>query len=302
MWNLEIMGIDLYHIIAWFYVYSVLGWIWESSYVSIKSKKLVNRGFVTGPVCTIYGVGAVTVYVTLHNFDRQWVLLFLLGSLLATILEYVTAVVMEQIFHTRWWDYTNKKFNFQGRICLGSSVGWGFFTLIMFVVLQPAVEWIVNLVTQQMGQILIIAATMIYAVDFTFAAISAGQLGRKLEQLEKAAVEMYSELHKSKFYITAEEFMERLESYRTNFSKISVKDRMEELRAQMEARLEEAGITVQTEQIMDKLKNVMEKSSTVFSRNNFNTRRFLRSYPNLKATSGIEKRIKMLKDHLEGKE
>ena len=65
MWNIQIAGEDLYHIVNWFYIYSFLGWLWESSYVSVKEKKLVNRGFVTGPVCTIYGFGAVIVYLIL---------------------------------------------------------------------------------------------------------------------------------------------------------------------------------------------------------------------------------------------
>ena len=62
MWNFEILGVSLYHIAAWLYIYSFLGWVWESAFISFKQKKLVNRGFVTGPLCTIYGVGAVSVY------------------------------------------------------------------------------------------------------------------------------------------------------------------------------------------------------------------------------------------------
>lgn len=128
MWEIEILGVDLYHVMAWLFLYSVMGWIWESSYVSIKEKKLVNRGFVTGPVCTIYGVGAVSVYLVLRPLEGHIVVLYFGGVLVATLLEYLTAVIMEKMFHTSWWDYSNNKWNFQGRICLGSSVAWGFYT------------------------------------------------------------------------------------------------------------------------------------------------------------------------------
>ena len=134
--SFEILGVDLYHILSWFIVYSFMGWIWESCYVSAKSKKWVNRGFVSGPFVTIYGVGAVTVYVILRPVAGNILELYFAGVAVATILEYVTGVLMEAIFHTNWWDYSDKKFNFQGKICLGSSVAWGFFTLILFYVFQ----------------------------------------------------------------------------------------------------------------------------------------------------------------------
>ena len=119
MWDIRILGVDLYHVLFWLILYSFMGWIWESCYVSIKEKKLVNRGFVTGPVCTIYGVGAMSVYLVLRPLQDHGLWLFLGGIVLATILEYVTSWVMEKLFHTSWWDYSERPFNLHGRICLG---------------------------------------------------------------------------------------------------------------------------------------------------------------------------------------
>ena len=92
--SFEILGVDLYHILSWFIVYSFMGWIWESCYVSAKSKKWVNRGFVSGPFVTIYGVGAVTVYVILRPVAGNILELYFAGVAVATILEYVTALAM----------------------------------------------------------------------------------------------------------------------------------------------------------------------------------------------------------------
>ena len=130
MWETKILGVDLYHVLAWFWLYSFCGWIWESSYVSIRQKKLVNRGFVNGPLLTLYGTGAVMVYLILRPFEANVWALYFGGVIVATVLEYVTGVLMETIFHAHWWDYSNQKFNFQGKICLSSSIAWGFFTQI----------------------------------------------------------------------------------------------------------------------------------------------------------------------------
>ena len=140
MWDLAINGVDFYHIANWFYIYSFLGWLWETCYVSVRKGKLINRGFINGPLCTIYGCGALAVYLILLPISDNLLLLFVGGVVVATALEYVTAVLMENIFHTSWWDYSDNKFNFQGRICLGCSLGWGVFTVGLFRVLHPVVQ------------------------------------------------------------------------------------------------------------------------------------------------------------------
>ena len=148
----KIAGISLYYIISWFFIYSFLGWAWESAYVSIKNKKLVNRGFINGPLCTIYGAGAVTIYLLLRPFEKNLALLYLGGVITATALEYVTGWIMETVFHTRWWDYSNKKFNLHGYISLASSLLWGAFSILLFKLLQPFVSWNTNLYPQPIGE------------------------------------------------------------------------------------------------------------------------------------------------------
>lgn len=120
--EVKIAGVSLYYIINWFFIYSFLGWVWESCYVSAKAKKIINRGFINGPLCTIYGFGAISVYLILKDFDENILILYFGGVIVATVLEYITGWLMEAIFHTRWWDYSKKPFNLQGYICLGSPL------------------------------------------------------------------------------------------------------------------------------------------------------------------------------------
>ena len=130
---------DVYTISQWvlfFYIYCFLGWVWESTYVSVKSKKLVNRGFLKGPLLPIYGSGAVCVLVATIPVRDNIALTFVVGMVAATALEYVAGAVMERLFRVRYWDYSGKPFNVNGYICLGSTVCWGVMTVLMVNVLH----------------------------------------------------------------------------------------------------------------------------------------------------------------------
>lgn len=166
MWNKLIFGFDLYHVLLWFLTYSILGWIVESIYMSFCNRKLTNRGFVRGPFCPIYGIGALTVYFTLRPYSENRLLLFFLGAFLATGIEWLTARIMDRIFGEVWWDYTEKPFNYKGVLCLESTIAWGFYTLILFGVLQGFVEWIVDAIPLKIGQTFGIGLVFIYLIDF----------------------------------------------------------------------------------------------------------------------------------------
>ena len=206
MWDLAINGVDFYHIANWFYIYSFLGWLWETCYVSVRKGKLINRGFINGPLCTIYGCGALAVYLILLPISDNLLLLFVGGVVVATALEYVTAVLMENIFHTSWWDYSDNKFNFQGRICLGCSLGWGVFTVGLFRVLHPVVQEFTELYTRRTGEVAVCVITVVYIVDFAFSAAAAFHLHERIPAWEQALDQMRAEL-----LVQAREKMENLE-------------------------------------------------------------------------------------------
>lgn len=165
-WNRMIFGFDSYHVILWFLTYSILGWVVESIYMSICNKKLTNRGFATGPFCPIYGVGALTVFFALRPYSNNGLLLFVLGSLLATTIEFLTAVIMKRVFGEIWWDYNEKPFNYKGVLCLESSIAWGFYTLFLFMFLQRFVEGVVSRIPIQSGKIAGSVLLILFTIDF----------------------------------------------------------------------------------------------------------------------------------------
>lgn len=137
-----------YNLSQWllfFFFYCLFGWCFESTYVSVKKKQFINRGFLHGPFLPIYGIGAIGVLFTALPFRDSPVMVYFVGMLTATILEYVTGVVMEALFKVRYWDYSNQKFNFQGHVCLSSSIVWGFLSLgMIFGFHKPVEQWILS--------------------------------------------------------------------------------------------------------------------------------------------------------------
>lgn len=185
MWNATLFGIESYKMILWFLTYSILGWIVESIYMSICNRKLTNRGFAKGPICPIYGVGALTVFVILKPYSHNMILLFLFGSALATTLEYVTAIIMYKIFGEIWWDYTDKPFNYKGILCLESSIAWGFYTIILFTFLHGFVDGLVNRIPLTVGRTVGTIILALVTVDYTIMLYK-----QKKESLPKRVVKL----------------------------------------------------------------------------------------------------------------
>lgn len=183
MWNRTIFGNDMYHVLLWFFTYSILGWAVESFYMSLCNRKLTNRGFARGPFCPIYGVGALTAYFLLAPYSHNKLLLFFMGALLATLIEWCTAIVMIRIFGEVWWDYRDKPFNYRGILCLESTIAWGVYTLVLFAVLQTAVEKFVEKIPLALGKVAAVLIFVTVVLDY----FSTLQRMKKKDDEEKIA-------------------------------------------------------------------------------------------------------------------
>lgn len=181
---------DSYDVTQWlllFFLYSFIGWVWESCYVSVKKGRWVNRGFLNGPLLPIYGFGAVTILLSTISVRNSLVLIFLLGMTGATILEYVTGVCMEKIFHVRYWDYSNQKLNLNGHICLTSSLAWGVFSVLLVKIIHPPVEALVQAVPGTVSEMAAFLLTVWTACDFTQSFHEAADLKEVLMKLTQSS-------------------------------------------------------------------------------------------------------------------
>lgn len=131
--------LDLSTLFSWFIIYSYIGWIYETTYCSVNAGKFVNRGFLYGPICPIYGVVILLMILLLTDRCKSTLSLFLSCGLVASGWEYMSSYIMETIFGRRWWNYSNKPFNINGRICLGAALLFGVSGVLIVRYLHPAV-------------------------------------------------------------------------------------------------------------------------------------------------------------------
>ena len=167
----------------WLMIYSIIGWVYESTICSISQRKLINRGFLNGPYCPIYGTGAVLVLLVLGRIQNP-VLLFFAGAVLTCSLEYLTSWLMEKLFHARWWDYSNKKFNIQGRICLGHTFYWGIASLLFLYLVHPIVVYCFSQLLDSAAIIIFACVLAVFLVDLVFAVYRALDVRKVMDKIK----------------------------------------------------------------------------------------------------------------------
>ena len=182
-----------YNPIQWvflFELYSFCGWCWESLYVSYLNKRWVNRGFMRGPFLPLYGCGGVMMLIVSKPYYDNFLLVYISGCIGATMLEYLTGVIMELLFKVRYWDYTDKKFNYKGYICLESTLFWGVCTVAFSHILQLPIEKMLMSIPYTFLSILTILITVYLSGDFMVAFKTALDIRDVLIYMETAKGEM----------------------------------------------------------------------------------------------------------------
>ena len=192
MYNYEVWQWVLY-----FFIYCFIGWIWETSYVSLKSGHFENRGFMNGPFLPIYGSGAIIMLFVSLPVKNSVILVFIFGSIAATLLELFTGMAMESLFHVRYWDYSYRKIQYKGHICIVSSIAWGFFSCLLVYFIHKPIEGIVLSIDEGIGQLIAIIVTICATADFATSfktalelknmLITAEDIKKQIEKLERRA-------------------------------------------------------------------------------------------------------------------
>ena len=220
-WQFETYSLEQWIIL--FFIYAFLGYIWEVAYVSVKTQKLTDRGFLYGPIVPIYGAGALMVLLATIPFRENLWLVFFCGMLAATALEYVTGWVMEKLFAVRYWDYSEEFLNLNGYICLKASLAWGVFSVALLSIGQTWVEKILFLFSENILTPLAFVLVIIFSVDVTCSVRAALDLKDVLRKLAENNEELRR--LKKRFDVLAavaaedkENFKERLNLEKENFA------------------------------------------------------------------------------------
>ncbi len=180
----------LYGLFWIFFLYAFLGWCTEVSYAALVTGTFVNRGFLNGPVCPVYGFGAVIVLNCLTPLADNLLLLFLGSVALTSALEWFTGFVLEKLFHQRWWDYSDEPFNLSGYVCLRFSIAWGFACMFVVKLLHPTVLLFIRLIPKPLGVVLLFVLGTGMAVDLTATVATIVKLNRRLARIDELATKI----------------------------------------------------------------------------------------------------------------
>lgn len=192
------MEAKIFEILTYFIIYSFLGWIMESIVRSISERKIINTGFLKGPVCPIYGIGAIIMLIFLERYQSKPILLFFIAIIVLTTWEYVVGVLLEKIFHTKYWDYSDQKFNFQGRICLINSICWGILGVIFVKYIHPFVKDLVFKVDIKLLHYIISIVAIVLLADLIVTIIKVKNIKMTLKKVEEINKEIKEKLNEIK--------------------------------------------------------------------------------------------------------
>jgi len=276
---------DLYQAVGLFFLYAFLGWCVEVAFVAVTCGRVVNRGFLNGPVCPIYGFGMLGVLYLLRPVEENLLLLFLGGMVLASALELAGGWALNRLFHTRWWDYSNEPFNLGGYICLKFSLMWGLGTVMVVRLVHPALYDLFLWIPRRLGVGLEVVLTLIFLADLAATVVTVMGLERDLKELHELAgtLRRGSDMLTQKVGGAAQAADTRLDEGRLEWQLAKAEGReewerlrqeWEEMRSESRQELEErlAGLQARSDQLREKL----------LQHRTFGENRLLRAFPGMK--------------------
>lgn len=247
----------------YFTAYSILGWACETFYCSVGNRKFVNRGFLNGPVCPVYGFGAVLVILLLQSTEKNLVALFLSGMMVTTVLEYLTSVLLEKLFHMKWWDYSRYKFQINGRVCLLNSLMFGGLSVILMRVLHPWISGLIARIPTSLLPWISLGILAIFAVDTVVTVRSILILKGKMQEIQKLLEEIKTRTEAAAAQLRAE-----------------MREKTQESKASLEARLDQYWLP-EGVSLREFVEERRKKAAAAAKSGGMLHRRLLKAFPNL---------------------
>lgn len=271
--------------IIWlFYIYSFIGWLWETIYCSLKAKHFVYRGFLIGPITPIYGFGILGVLYFIEPFHNNLLLLYVLSTILVTLLEYVTSFALEKLFNASLWDYKDVPFNINGRIALPVSLFWGICCVLIVRVIHPRILLAEGWLADHFGIVLPVIMVVITLIDLTYTVTNMAsfkKVTKEIATIVEASQAEFAEKRQQQHT----QFQENMQATKEKFA-----DQVADVQNDLSQRREKLSNTWQEYLVTNP--NLKEK----LPRFNFNQRRIIKAFPNLKYKWG--ENIKEIEDLL----
>lgn len=301
----------VYFVILSFFVYGFLGWCTEVGFAACKEKRFVNRGFLNGPICPIYGVGVTMVIQMLTPVKEHVLFLYVASVVLVTVLEGLTGYILDKIFHNKWWDYSNMPLNIGGYVCLLFSLVWGVACVAIVKLIHPLIFRGLVILPRTLGICLIGIFGIVMFVDLYVTASGIIRMNRRLEYMERIAAELHEisdqlgeEIYKGVILALEkqEESRQKLDVAAQNLKEWgqeiaeNTHSAAEEMSEKMQTAAEEMGERVQTaaeemserirsavEEMGERITNLREKYNVFDQKDVFITQRLMKAFPTMKS-------------------
>ena len=257
-------------IIILFFVYSFFGWVCETFYCSVGKRKFVNRGFLNGPLCPVYGFGALLVVYLLEPFLKFNVfVIFIAGMVATSVLEYITGFLLEKLFHLKWWDYSTYKFNINGRVCLKNSLMFGALSVALTYFIHPFISGIVGRLSFEVSVASAAVLLALTAVDLIVTVRNTLQIKANMENLRDMLEQAKTYSEQLKVYmadsadIKREDVRRSVELIKIKLNNIADKVMAQKSKKLLHRRIISAfpNISSVTEQIKDDIKNRLKQEN-----------------------------------------
>lgn len=276
-----------YDVVWIFIIYAFIGWCSEVAYAALERGIFVNRGFLNGPYCPIYGVGVLIVVVVLTPLKDNLLLLYAGSFLLTSVLEFITGYVMEKAFHNKWWDYSDKPFNIMGYVCLKFSILWGLACSFIMLVIHPIIFGFIRMIPHILGVVLIVIIMVCFAVDLFVTVSTIIKFNKRLKLMNEIAAKLkvvsneigenvYENVmnaleKKEEFKDTHTELLDELEEKKENIS-----NTLQETKEKFSEAAEKAKLKKEQEELLNKYRQLYEKK-------NFISSRLMKAFPDMKS-------------------
>lgn len=267
-----------YEVLWIFIVYAYLGWCTEVAYAATEKGVFINRGFLNGPYCPIYGCGVLIVVAILTPLKDNIFILFAGSFILTSILEFLTGFLLEKIFKNKWWDYSDKPFNIKGYVCLKFSILWGLACTFIMLVLHPMIYGFIKIIPYILGVILLIVFMTGFAVDLFVTVSTINKFNKRMELLNEIA---------SDLKVISNEIGENV--YENVMEALETRDKIKQSQKEFNEKHKR-----EQEELMAKYRELFEHRNAVSSR-------LMKAFPNMKSIEHNEILQKLKKKNLEWK-
>ena len=245
----------IYEVLWIFIVYAVIGWCSEVAYAALDTGKFVNRGFLNGPYCPIYGFGISLVIVVLTPLKENLLILYIGSVILTSVIEYITGYLLEKVFHNKWWDYSDKPYNIKGYICLKFSLFWGFACTFIVLILHPIIYGIIKIVPFLIGVIILTVVLVFFAIDCGITVATIMKFNERLKRMNEIAQRIHhlSDEVGENIYENVTEALEKKEKEQI----VKIAEKKENIRLGAEVRKIEGRMEI--ERLKEQYRNMLEE-------------------------------------------